>query len=199
MTNHPNKDTLSTREAAKLLGISVRTAQLWVEEGRLPAWKTPGGHRRILKESVQQMLNAQARALVPSGPVFSVLVVEDDPLQRRLMEALIKRHLPDCELRMAADGFEGLMRIGEQTPDVLITDLMMPGLDGFRMLTSLNRITLTRSMQIIVVTSLEDQQIRDKGGVPGTAAVLHKPVDGQHLASLISAFRLLWEARKNTP
>lgn len=198
MANHPNSDTCSTREAAKLLGISVRTAQLWVEEGRLSAWKTPGGHRRILRESVQQMLNAQARALTPTGPVFSVLVVEDDPLQRRLTEALIKRHLPDCELRVAADGFEGLMRIGEQTPDVLVTDLMMPGLDGFRMLASLNRVTLTRTMQVIVVTSLEDQQIKEKGGLPGTAAVLHKPLDGPHLASLIGAFKLVWEARKST-
>ena len=199
MTKQANSPTYSTLEAAKLLGISVRTAQLWVEEGRLTAWKTPGGHRRILRESVEQMLNAQTRALTPSGPLFQVLVVEDDPVQRRLVEALIRRHVPECELRVAADGFEGLMRIGEQTPDVLVTDLMMPGLDGFQMLASLNRMALTRAMQIIVVTSLEDQQIRDHGGLPGTAAVLKKPVDGPHLASLIGAFRLLWDARRNTP
>ena len=42
----------TTREAAEALGICVRTAQLWVEQGRLRAWKTPGGHRRILRESV---------------------------------------------------------------------------------------------------------------------------------------------------
>ena len=39
--------TCSPREAARQLGVSVRTAQLWVEEGRLQAWKAPGGHRRI--------------------------------------------------------------------------------------------------------------------------------------------------------
>ena len=51
----------ATREAAEALGICVRTAQLWVEQGRLRAWKTPGGHRRILRESVSNIIrHAQA-------------------------------------------------------------------------------------------------------------------------------------------
>ena len=58
---HPSL-TCSTRDAARLLGISVRTAQLWVEEGRLRAWKTPGGHRRILVESVDRLLDEQRLA-----------------------------------------------------------------------------------------------------------------------------------------
>ena len=196
MASRPDSDTCSTREAAKMLGISVRTAQLWVEEGRLSAWKTPGGHRRILKESVLGMINAQGRALSPAGERFSVLVVEDDPVQRRLLEALIKRQLPDCDLRLANDGFEGLMRIGEKNPDVLVTDLMMPGLDGFRMLGSLNRMNLTRSMQLVVVTSLDDQQIRERGGLPSNASLLRKPVDAQQLGSLIGAFNIVWESKR---
>ena len=46
------KDVLTTADAAQLLGISTRTAQLWVESGQLSSWKTPGGHRRIPRQAV---------------------------------------------------------------------------------------------------------------------------------------------------
>jgi excisionase family DNA binding protein len=47
---------VTTREAANLLDASVRTIQIWVEQGQLKAWKTPGGHRRILRSSVNEVL-----------------------------------------------------------------------------------------------------------------------------------------------
>jgi len=64
---------LTTREAARLLGIAVSTAQQWIENGLLPAWKTPGGHRRVrlsavsalLRERTSQMPPAPVRAHVP--------------------------------------------------------------------------------------------------------------------------------------
>ena len=87
--------TCSTRDASRLLGISVRTAQLWVEEGRLQAWKTPGGHRRILVESVDRLVNEQRRAGLPKSMPFGVLVLRDDPLERAELQALLGNVLPD--------------------------------------------------------------------------------------------------------
>ena len=51
---------LTTREAARLLGIAVSTAQQWIEQGVLPAWKTPGGHRRVLLSDLSTLLRARA-------------------------------------------------------------------------------------------------------------------------------------------
>lgn len=50
------KDVLTTAKAAQLLGVSTRTAQIWVESGQLPSWKTPGGHRRIPREAVLNLI-----------------------------------------------------------------------------------------------------------------------------------------------
>lgn len=50
------KDILTTAKAAELLGVSVRTAQMWVESGQLPSWKTPGGHRRIPRQAVLNLI-----------------------------------------------------------------------------------------------------------------------------------------------
>lgn len=57
-------DILTTAQAARMLGVSTRTAQLWVEQGSLPHWKTPGGHRRIRRADVQALLAGTAAPLV---------------------------------------------------------------------------------------------------------------------------------------
>lgn len=56
------KDILTTAKAAELLGVSIRTAQLWVESGQLPSWKTPGGHRRIPRQAVLDLIEESAHA-----------------------------------------------------------------------------------------------------------------------------------------
>ena len=73
----------TTSEAAEILSISVGTVQLWVDTGLLEAWKTPGGHRRITRESINRMLHhkpvaAATAVVVPSGGALRVLVAEDD-------------------------------------------------------------------------------------------------------------------------
>ena len=74
---------ISTREAADMLGVSLRTAQLWVENGALLAWKTTGGHRRILLHSVQKILDerklASGQAPSTNPQALNIASVEDDP------------------------------------------------------------------------------------------------------------------------
>ncbi len=59
-----DEEVCSTREAAERLGVSLRTVQLWTEAGLLRAWKTPGGHRRILTSSVDRLLQRRGGAKV---------------------------------------------------------------------------------------------------------------------------------------
>jgi excisionase family DNA binding protein len=78
-------DILTTAQAARLLGVSTRTAQLWVEQGALPHWKTPGGHRRIRRADVQALLGATASPTtegddIPPGHAFPVAPNERERL-----------------------------------------------------------------------------------------------------------------------
>lgn len=60
---------LTTRKAAHMLGVAVSTAQLWMESGALPAWKTPGGHRRVRLSAVRQLQAQQdAAGVAPAEP-----------------------------------------------------------------------------------------------------------------------------------
>lgn len=185
MNPDPLLDTCTTREAAILLGVSLRTVQLWVEEGALRAWKTPGGHRRIIRSSVDELLRSRGAEL--SNPEYEILAVEDEPILRRLYEAKLGG-IPGARLRLARNGYEALMRIGEQHPDVLITDLMMPGLDGFQLLRSLREMPELGTMRIIVVTALEESEIAARGGLPEGVALFQKPVSLPQLLQLVEAY-----------
>lgn len=59
-TSDKDDPILTTREAAQLLGVAVSTAQLWMEDGALPVWKTPGGHRRVRLSAVTSLLHQRS-------------------------------------------------------------------------------------------------------------------------------------------
>lgn len=193
---------MSTREAAVRLGVAVRTAQLWVESGVLRAWKTAGGHRRITRESVDALLASRAAAIdEPEAPTadaarpFRVLVVEDDASLRRLFELTLTSFDLPVQVTTADNGFAGLLQLGVERPDLLITDLNMPGMDGFRMIRHLRESEQWGDLEIIAVTALGQREVAARGELPADIRVLAKPVPFDELERLIRA-RL--ESRRST-
>lgn len=193
MTTNTQPDTLTTREAAKLLGASVRTIQLWVEGNRLKAWKTPGGHRRVLRTSVEEMLDNRQRVSGGDPRKYEVLLADNDPAQLTAMEKTLSKLGPDIHLRLAMDGFEALIRFGEKRPDLLVMDLVTPGLDGFRLLKTLARETATQPMRIIVLTALTQEEVAAQGCLPDGVTLLHKPLRVAPLLSLAKTYYLTWQ------
>jgi len=183
----PSKELCSTREASELLGVSLRTAQLWVESGALRAWKTAGGHRRILRSSVEELLARRRREVAGNAPqgALKIVVVEDEPDLARLYRLTIEGWDLPVSVVTAANGFEGLIRIGEERPDLLISDLNMPGMDGFRMIRMLRETPDFRDMEIIVVTALGADDIADRGGLPEDVRVFTKPIAFSRLEALV--------------
>ena len=169
---------ISTREAAELLGISLRTAQLWVENGALLAWKTSGGHRRILLHSVQKIIdernNASAEFILESAQALKIAIVEDDPDVVSLLKMTIESLDFASIVQTRSDGFKGLIMLGMFQPDVLIADLNMPDMDGFRMLRSIEGSEFSPK-KIIVTTALSLAEIAERGGLPLGALILQKP------------------------
>jgi excisionase family DNA binding protein len=185
-----DSEFVSTREAADMLGVALRTVQLWVENGSLQAWKTAGGHRRIVRASVAQMLRARdtvvSRALAAAD--FRMLVVEDDARLRRLFEIEVPRWTPPVKLDVAKDGFEGLLKAGAQHPHLILADLQMPGMDGFRMIEAM-RADRSIAGEIIVMTALDPAAIAEHGGLAPDITVLQKPVRMAQIRSLVDERR----------
>lgn len=177
-------DYCSTKEAAAVLGVSHRTVQLWVENGTLQAWRTAGGHRRITVESVDRLVDGRRLAIAGHPPAAAaapapngrrVLVVDDDPLMLRLYELEMAGWGLELDVVKANNGFEALIRIGEQRPDLLVSDLNMPGMDGFRMIRTLREDKGTAGMNMIVVSGLDRATIKAMG-LPTDIPVFPKPV-----------------------
>lgn len=181
----------STKEAARLLGVSHRTVQLWVENGSLQAWKTAGGHRRITMESINKRVGARQDAISPPAAAVSsepqlkkVLMVDDDRTLLRLYELEMDGWDMPLSVMKAYDGFEALIQIGEQRPDLLISDLSMPGMDGFRMIRTLRDNPSYAGMAIIVISGLEKATMQAMG-LPGDIPVFPKPVPFAQLRAAV--------------
>ncbi len=190
----------TTREAAEMLGVSLRTAQLWSESGLLDAWKTGGGHRRISRQSIERLLSGPGTdrpteaappkstdvdsAVTVGDAPFSILVVEDDPVLRRLYEVKLRLWSMQPEVVTAGDGYEALVQLGLKRPDMLIADLNMPGLDGFRMLRTIHGAPELAGMKIVVVSGLDADEIAGRGGISADIPILPKPIPFERLATI---------------
>jgi len=187
----------TTRQASELLGVSLRTIQLWVESGVLNAWKTAGGHRRIAEESVQSLLTEKHRSL-GKGSVdapFKLLVVEDEPFTLKLYKYNIDRWNLPLEVVTANDGFDGLIRLGQVRPNVLITDLHMPNMDGLEMIRRLRTDPEYDGMTIIAVTALDESEIKAEGGLADDVSVYSKPIPFDKLESIVRERFNQWHRR----
>lgn len=180
-----SKEYYSTVEAAKLLGVSVRTVQLWVENGSLDAWKTAGGHRRIVSSSVDDYISAQNINADQRNTHKTILVVEDNPTVSKFYEAAINSWKLPIDVIVKNDGFEGLVEIGRQVPDLVISDVYMPGMDGLQMIRSMYKSNLLSSDQIIVISGLSDESIQDRGGIPAGVDSFPKPVAIEQLKKAV--------------
>lgn len=189
----------TTRQAADRIGVSHRTVQMWVENGTLQAWKTAGGHRRIAVDSVERLLSERRTALAgvprpipatrpiaPTACARSVLIVDDDAMLLRLYELEISTWGLDLAVRKASNGIEALIRIGEARPDILVSDLHMPGLDGFGMIRTLRNNPATASLPLVVVSGMDKPMVLAMG-LPEDVAYLTKPAPLAALRAAVTA------------
>lgn len=194
----PEKVFFTTREAAKILGICVRTAQLWSKSGLLDAWKTEGGHRRISRESIEKLLykrNMMAELSLssdesnaPRSKRLSILIVEKDPVILKLYLLKMANWSPAPEIVTVNNGFEALVRIGWDVPGLLVTDLNMAGgMDGFEMLKNLYAIPECSHLQTALVTELSQHDIDARGGLPRGVTLLPKPISFPALERLANS------------
>ena len=191
------KNFCTTQEAAKLLSVSVRTVQLWVENGLLLAWKTPGGHRRVIRESIEKLLRAKPSDSAPNvaqNSPFKILILEDDLILLRLYKVMLSEWAMQPTVIGVSNGIEALLLIERERPDMLMLDLTMPGIDGFQMLRILKSNPEHADMAIVVISGLSDTEVDKKGGIPAGIPMLPKPIP---FSTLQAMTMMVIQGRKN--
>jgi excisionase family DNA binding protein len=168
---------MTTHDVAKKLGVTIRSVQLWVEQGLLEGWKTPGGHRRITSESFNRFVLSQEINLEPTEFIntqLRVVAVEDNEAMLKLYNHTIESWQLPIKLDCFNNAYEALINITQSIPDALIIDLNMPGMDGFAMLEALEKSNILNKLAIIVISCLSNEEILSRGGLPARARIYNK-------------------------
>ena len=115
--------------------------------------------------------------------MFQILVAEDDKNTRRLMEAVLKEH--GYHPILACDGLEALKLLDTHHVDLVILDIMMPGMDGYEFTRQLRATDYT--LPILMVTAKQLPEDKRKGFIVGTDDYMTKPVDEEEMILRIRA------------
>ena len=200
------REDFTTLEVARLLGMSVRSVQMMVDRGELAAWKTPGGHRRIAHTSVEHWHRARGLGKVgvaapraafvskatgaarrgASARRTSALLIDDSVHFQKLVALLMCRHFPEVELHVADDGIAGLALYGQLRPEVLIVNIVLPGIDGATLITSLRSHLQFARSHLVVVTSLDAHERAPYALALEEVPVIHKPRLAAELPALLT-------------
>jgi excisionase family DNA binding protein len=186
-----DKSVFTTFEAAKLCHVSPLSIINWVNAGRLPAFRTPGGHRRIRKEDLLRFMRDNAipipDELKEGSGRHRVLVVDDEASIREVLAQYLSSRQNPYEVMTAAEGFEAGRLVATFRPDVVLLDLRMPGLDGFQVCRTIKADPETSATIVLAMTGYytpeTEAQILDCGALRCFA----KPVEPSTLAAAIDA------------
>ena len=125
------KNVFTTHEVSKLLQVNPRSVINWIEQDLLISYRTPGGHRRIGREDLLAFLRKHQIPVPPAltEEKFKVLIVEDEDDIVKILKSFFERQ-GVYEVTSASDGISALIDIGRWHPDLLVLDILIPGVDG---------------------------------------------------------------------
>ena len=195
-------DLMTTSDVAKELGVTIRSVQLWVEQGALEGWKTPGGHRRITRASFNRMSAnraSQKKTQQPDHGILQVLIIEKDGVTQSLYRQTIKSWAMAVDLKIIAHPIEALIQLSLQTPDLLMTDLTLGEIDTLAMLKVLRGNDAFNDMGIVAVTNLSADDIAAKGSLPKRVRLYSKqPIPFWEMKELMAGLIERKQERQST-
>jgi DNA-binding response OmpR family regulator len=119
----------------------------------------------------------------PGSRAPRILIVDDDPVIVRLLQ--INFRLEGYEVRAAFRGEDALEAVRQQTPDVVVLDVMMPGVDGWEVCRRLKADPAMEHVPVIFVSARAQDEDRERGYALGVDEYVTKPFDPSHLVEVV--------------
>jgi excisionase family DNA binding protein len=178
MTQRDDSEWLTLGQAARFLGVAQSTIRKWSDQGRVPAFYTPGGHRRYRRTDLEAFVDRSGPAgKAKSGPL--VLLVDDDQKVRELVR--VNLEFEGYAVREAASADEGLAAIAEAKPDLILLDVMMPHVDGWEMLRRVQERYGAGEIPVVMFSGKVDEEAQALAASSGAQGFVGKPFDLQNL------------------
>jgi excisionase family DNA binding protein len=178
MPARDDSEWLTLGQAARFLGVAQSTIRKWSDQGRVPAFYTPGGHRRYRRTDLEVFVERSGPGgKTKAGPL--VLLVDDDDKVRELVR--VNLEFEGYVVREAASADQGLLAIEEAKPDVILLDVMMPHIDGWEMLRRVQEQYGAGAIPVVMFSGKVDEAAQALAATSGAHAFVGKPFDLQHL------------------
>ena len=186
------KTSLTTRQIAEYCQVTQRTAVQWINEGKLKFFRTLGQHIRVNRADFLEFLKMhqmpipeELTASVETNGKKKILIVDDDKGMVDSIQRLLKRE-NKYDLEVAYDGFEAGQKFMTYKPDLVILDIRMPRVDGYKLCSAIRNNPENKNIKILVISGLMGAKDKDKIIKLGAADYLVKPFDNKELKTKIA-------------
>ncbi len=172
------KSYLTPKEVAELLMVSTAAVRLWAEGGNLKARLTAGGHRRFKLDDIKAFAtkkNIQLNTQTNENP--KILIVDDDIHFAEYLKTLLNIKIKNVDVEISLDGFDAANKLHDFTPNIMLLDLKMPGLDGFQVCQRVKENPLQNHIRVIGISGDISQRDTDKLKRIGAETCFKKPMD----------------------
>jgi len=186
------KVAYGTYEAAQICHVTPSTIGNWIDKGLIPTFTTGGGHRRMWAKDLLNFLkkhNMPIPDFLAESSVPKLVVVDDDENVCATVKRLIKKLIAGAEVYTADNGFDAGQLIADIHPTLVVLDLMLPGIDGFKICRSIRSNEKLKETKILAISGHTEIEYRDKALSSGADEFLPKPFELVTLKE--SLFRLL--------
>jgi len=182
------KKIYTAKEIAQYCDVAPRTVSQWIREGKIKAYQTPGNHNRIKKEDFVCFLN-QYHIPIPddlneNDTKKRILIVDDDEaMVNSIQRMLVREKIYDIEV--AYDGFIAGQKFITHKPDLVILDLRMPKVDGYKLCSAIRGDAKNKSVKILIISGVVEIEGKEKIMKLGANDYVSKPFDNNDLKKKI--------------
>jgi excisionase family DNA binding protein len=172
----------TTFQISKICKVTHRTVLSWINQGKIKAFKTPGGHSRVNEKDLKAFLieyNIPLPESMHASPV-EVLVVDDE----KEILFLIKKSLCEDEalqnkiiVNTCENGLDAMMHIGKSKPGIIVLDVCLPNLNGYEVCERIRSNPELKDVCIIAISGQNLPDTREKILSAGAHAFLAKPFE----------------------
>lgn len=199
MTRKNREDLLKISEMAQKADVLVSTIRYYTDIGLLKAAMTTEGGHRLYEEAPTMERLVKIKKMVAKGLTLpeiqsqieqevttkKILVVDDEPEIVEFIKDLLKDSIPH-QFEAVSDGFSAGRLVHTFAPDLVILDLLLPGVDGFQVCKAIREDPETKGTKILAVTGYDSAEIRNKIIDSGADDYLGKPLEYQQTLDKIA-------------
>jgi len=191
---------LTTGEAARLCAVDPRTIARWMDAGLMRSHRTGGGRRRVLRSVLLSFMRARGMPLPDRAERTDrarIAVIDDDPLVVKALLRVLARIVPGADYRSAHDGFLAGALLASFRPDLVLLDVVMPGISGVEVCEHIRSTPDLAGAAIIIVSGHLTDKLRARLATAGADRCMTKPLDPGDLRSAV--LELLQSTRATSP